>query len=51
MIREGINLDDYLGAEARKSSFYQAKGKIWDNLKMAKEEYQAKNTRTIDLQR
>ncbi len=51
MLREGVDLDYYLGEEARKSSFHQAKGKIWDNLKLAKHEYQAKHARAIDLQR
>jgi putative two-component system response regulator len=51
MIREGIDLDHYLGEAARQSSFHQAKGKIWDSLKLAKEEYQAKYARTTDLQR
>lgn len=51
LVREGVDLDDMLGEAARKSSFNQAKGKIWDSLKLAKEEYQAKIARTLDLQR
>jgi putative two-component system response regulator len=48
MVNEGIDLDDYLGEAARQSSFHQAKGKIWESLKMAKDEYQAKYARTFD---
>jgi putative two-component system response regulator len=33
--REGINLDKFLGDAAHKSSFHQAKSKIWSSLKMA----------------
>jgi len=51
MIREGVDLDRYLGEAARKSSFNQAKSKIWDSLKMAKDEYQAKSARATDYQR
>ncbi len=51
LIREGHNLDELLGEAARKASFNLAKGKIWDNLKMAKDEYQANMSRMIELQR
>jgi putative two-component system response regulator len=51
LVREGVDLDYLLGEAARKSSFNQAKGKIWDSLKLAKEEYQAKTARALDLQR
>ena len=51
LVREGHNLDVLLGEAARKSSFYQAKGKIWDSLKLAKDEYKAKSARALDLQR
>jgi hypothetical protein len=50
-LRDGVDFDEVLGAEARKSSFHQAKGKIWDSLKLAKDEYQAKHARIFDLQR
>ena len=51
LVREGVDLDALLGEEARKSSFNRAKGQIWDNLRLAKEQYQNKNSRTTDLQR
>ncbi len=51
LVREGVDLDELLGEEARKSSFNRAKGQIWDNLRLAKEQYQNKNSRTTDLQR
>ncbi|NJR72413.1 MAG: HD domain-containing protein [Gammaproteobacteria bacterium] len=51
MVSEKIDFDDVLGAEARKSSFHQAKGKIWDSLKLAKVEYQAEYARSFNSQR
>jgi putative two-component system response regulator len=48
---ERHDLDTLLGEAARKSSFNQAKSKIWDSLKLAKEEYKAKSTRTVGLLR
>jgi len=38
--REHTSLDFYLGEAARASTFLQARGKIWDTLALAKDEYQ-----------
>ncbi len=46
LLAEGHDLDYLLGEAARKSSFNQAKGKIWESLKLAKEEYKAKGIET-----
>ncbi len=48
--REHRDLDHYLGEAARASPFIQARGKIWDTLKLAKEEYQSQFQRSMDLQ-
>ena len=49
--REHRDLDHYLGEAARASPFIQARGKIWETLKLAKDEYQQQFQRTMDLQR
>jgi putative two-component system response regulator len=49
--RETRDLDHFLGEAARASPFIQARGKIWDTLKLAKEEYQLQFQRSMDLQR
>jgi putative two-component system response regulator len=49
--REHRDLDHYLGEAARASPFIQARGKIWDTLKLAREEYQLEFQRSMDLQR
>ena len=38
--RQETDLDAYLGEAARTSPFLQARGKIWETLNLAKEEYQ-----------
>jgi len=49
--REHRDLDHHLGEAARASPFIQARGKIWETLKLAKDEYQQQFQRTMDLQR
>ncbi|MBC7622011.1 MAG: HD domain-containing protein [Aeromicrobium sp.] len=49
--RETRDLDHFLGEAARASPFIQARGKIWDTLKLAREEYQLQFQRSMDLQR
>jgi len=49
--REHRDLDYHLGEAARASPFIQARGKIWETLKLAKDEYQQQFQRTMDLQR
>ena len=49
--REHRDLDYYLGEAARASPFIQARGKIWETLKLAKDEYQQQFQRSMDLQR
>lgn len=49
--REHRDLDHYLGEAARASPFIQARSKIWDTLKLAREEYQLEFQRSMDLQR
>jgi putative two-component system response regulator len=49
--REHRDLDHFLGEAARASPFIQARGKIWDTLRLAREEYQEQFQRSIDLQR
>jgi putative two-component system response regulator len=49
--REHRDLDYYLGEAARANAFIQARGKIWDSLRLAKEEYQAQFARSFELQR
>jgi putative two-component system response regulator len=48
--RDVADLDAFLGAEARKTSFHIARGKVWDNLKLKREEYLAIGLR-FDSQR
>ncbi|MCE2990338.1 MAG: hypothetical protein LW838_09355 [Nitrosomonadaceae bacterium] len=49
--REHRDLDHFLGEAARASPFIQARGKIWDTLRLAREEYQEQFNRSVDLQR
>jgi putative two-component system response regulator len=49
--REHRDLDHFLGEAARASPFIQARSKIWDTLKLAREEYQLEFQRSMDLQR
>ena len=49
--REHRDLDFHLGEAARASPFIQARGKIWEALRLAKDEYQQQLQRGIDLQR
>jgi len=49
--REHRDLDHHLGEAARASPFIQARGKIWETLKLAKDEYQQQFQRSLDLQR
>ncbi|MFM7459771.1 MAG: hypothetical protein ACKO15_02890, partial [Burkholderiales bacterium] len=49
--RETRDLDHFLGEAARASPFIQARSKIWDTLKLAKEEYQLQFQRSMNLQR
>ena len=49
--REHRDLDYHLGEAARASPFIQARGKIWETLKLAKDEYQQQFQRSMDLQR
>ncbi len=49
--REHRDMDHFLGEAARASPFIQARGKIWDTLKLAREEYQLQFQRSMDLQR
>lgn len=49
--REQRDLDYFLGEAARANAFIQARGKIWDSLRLAKEEYQAQFARSFELQR
>ena len=49
--REHRDLDFHLGEAARASPFIQARGKIWEALRLAKDEYQQQLQRGMDLQR
>jgi putative two-component system response regulator len=49
--RETRDLDHFLGEAARASPFIQARGKIWETLKLAREDYQLQFQRSMDLQR